>query len=503
MTQPAPGANSRRGPGARPHHAIRSRRNRRRDLLFHRLARACLPCVLLLAGCSTYNDKVAAVRQNWSAGSWEGALAVGKTWTAGRGDSRNEVLYGLEEGTLLRAAERFEESQAAYDSTWERIREMDEKAEVRISQQGLALLVNPGQTDYEARTYDRIMLHTYSALNHLTLGDPGAARVALNRAYQSQQRAVEKNSDRIRRTKKEIEENRDDTAEQIDVAKIAEAPETGRKLDALYEPVRSLEPYAPYVNPFSVYLDGLYFLNFAADGSDLERGLKSMERVHSLNPGSEWLREEYALARDIVDGKGQPDSVVVLFETGLPPIREAEKIELPLFLFGSDSVPYFAAAFPVLRFQSPFPAALSVEAGGETRRTSTIADMDRVIAQEFRDHESLVVTQAILSAATKAAVVYAARSQAKDGSAAQALIDIFGIVYQAATNEPDLRTWFTLPKQIQGTRVPMPEDRRLTIGFPGSNQKIEIALENGKVLVVHTRVTSTTANPVIHQFVLQ
>lgn len=502
MTEPAPEAISRRGPGARPL-PIRAKQARRRASLFHRAARFCLLSVLLVSGCSTYNDQVAATRQNWSLGSWQGALATGEKLTADREDHRSEVLLGLEEGTLLRAVKRFDDSQATYESTWDRIREMDRKAEVRISQQGLALLVNPGQTTYQARTYDRIMLHTYSALNYLTLGDPNAARVSLNRAYQSQQLAVEKNSERIRKTQREIEENRDDTAKQVDVDRIAEDPVTQRKLDALYEPVRSLEPYAPYVNPFSVFLDGLYFLNFATDGSDLERGLKSMERVSSLNPGSEWLRDEHALAKNILAGKGQPDSVVVLFETGLSPIREAEKIELPLFLFGSGSVPYFAASFPVLRFQKPYPPSLSVEAGGETRRTSTIADMDRVIAQEFRDHESLVVTQAILSAATKAAVFYAARSQAKDGSAAQALIDIFGIVYQAASNEPDLRTWFTLPKQIQGVRVPMPTDRRLMLGFPGGNQKVEIVLENGKVLVVHIRVTSTTANPVIHQFVLQ
>lgn len=461
-----------------------------------------LAAVLALSGCATYNDDVAAVRKSWNLGAWEGAAAAGARLARDDPDHRNAVLFGLEEGTVLRAVRRFDASQDTYESTWDRIQEMDLRAEFRISQAGLSLLVNPGLTVYEARTYDRIMLHAYSALNYLELEDPGAARVALNRAYDAQQSAVAENAERIRQTKEEIEEKRADDSGQVDLGKIADAPATQAKLAALYEPVRSLEPYAPYVNPFAVYLDGLFFLAHATDASDLERGLKSMERVSRLNPRSDWLAEEHALARRIVAGKGQPPSVVVLFETGLAPIRAAETLELPLFLFGSGSVPYFAAAFPVLRFQDPFPETLRVRAGDGTASTEVIADMDRVIAQEFRDHESLVVTQALLSGATKAAVFYAARSQAKDDSAAQAFIDIAGIFYQAATNHPDLRTWFTLPKQFQGIRLPMPEDRTLTLSFPPGNQKVEVSLEEGKVVVVHVRVTATPADPVVHQFPL-
>lgn len=462
-----------------------------------------LPALLLflLAGCSTYNDEVAAVRQSWSLGAWPDAAAKGEKLAAGREGHRNEILFGLEEGTILRAIDAFEQSRDVYEATWNRIEEMDQQADFRLSQAGLTLLVNPGMTVYEARTYDRIMLHTYAALNFLNLGDFEAARVSLNRAYNAQRRAVDENAARIRKTEEQIEDNRDEDSP-VNLDRIAADPTTQAKIGDLYAPIRDLQPYAPYVNPFSVYLDGLFFLNQGVDASDLERGLKSMERASALNPGSAWLEREAAIARDIVAGNGQPDSVIILFETGLAPARAAETLELPLFLFGSGSVPYFAAAFPVLRFQEPFPAALGVSAGGAVATTELVADMDRVIAQEFRDHEALVITQALLAGATKAAVVYAARSQTKD-STVQALIDIAGIFYQAATNQPDLRTWFTLPKQFQGARLPLPEDRTLTLSLPGLNQKIEVPLESGRIVVVHVRVTSTSANPVIHSFVLR
>ncbi|MEM0965978.1 MAG: hypothetical protein AAGJ81_07525 [Verrucomicrobiota bacterium] len=459
--------------------------------------------ILLLSGCSTYNDKVAATRQSWALGSWEKAAQDGKKLVNDKEGSRDRVLLGLEEGTLLRNIDQLELSQETYDKTWTRIQEMDQEASFQISQAGIALLVNPGMTQYRARTYDRIMLHTYSALNYLNAGDFAAARVSLNRAYNSQQRAVEENSKRIEQVQSEIERGRREDGDQINVSRIENDPVTQRKLSEIYGPTRNMKSYAPYVNPFSVYLDGLFFLNQGVDSSDLERGLKSIERTSSLNPDSIWLRSEFQLAKDIVNGNGQPDSVVILLETGLSPFRESIDIELPLFIFGSGSVPFFAASFPVLRFQPNFPSSASVTVGGEAFQTSLIADIDQVIAQEFNDQESLVITQSIVAAASKAALFYAARSQAKDGSAAQALIDVFGIFYQAITNQPDLRTWFTLPKQIQGVRVPMPSDRKLLIQFAGSNQKVEVSLEEGNVLVVHARVTASANNPVIHQFRLQ
>ncbi len=415
----------------------------------------------------------------------------------------DEVLLGLEEATVLRTVNQIERSQEVYEQTWEEIREMDQKAEFRFSQASIALLVNPGMTDYEARTYDRIMLHTYSALNYLNLGDFDAARVALNRAYNSQQEAVEANTKRIEKIQSAIDEKKDEDQKAVNVSRIEENPVTRKKLADLYGPIRNMEAYGPYVNPFSVYLDGLFFLNRATDSSDLERGLKSMERASSLNPSSSWLKSEYELARRIVNGDGQPDSVVILLETGLSPTRTAEKIELPLFLFGIEEVPYFAAAFPVLQFHPNHPARATLLLDGSTYETELIADMDRVIAQEFRDHESLIVTQAILAASTKAAAVYLARSQAKDGSTAQVLIDVFGVLYQAITNQPDLRTWFTLPKQFQGIRVPMPANRVLEIQLEGSNQRVEVPLIDGQIVVVHIRVTATAINPVIHQFALQ
>jgi len=463
----------------------------------------CLLLLLLLAGgCASYQDKMGAVRSNWESENWQQAATLGEQVTRSNLEHRDAVLLLLEEGTLLRSVQRFEESQKAYDQAWEKIRRMDENAKVRVSEEAINLFINPAMQEYEARTYDRIMLHTYSALNYMSLQKTDMVRVALNRAANDQRNAVAENDRRIQEAEERLQNVDEPNADQVNIQKIKEAPETQERLAGIYEETRNLEPYAPYVNPFSVYLDGLYFLTYPTDGSDLERGRFSMRRAHELNPQSPWLRSEYELSERIVRGEPQPQSIIVFYETGEAPSRRAVRIELPLFLFGSGSVPFFAVSFPVLEIIPRYPSQLTIEADGKQYQTETIVNMDRVVGQEFSNHLPVVQTKAILSAALKATTFYVARSSVRDGSSTQVLIDLFGIIYQAASNQPDLRSWMTLPKEIQGIRIPKPESGVLTFFINGRSQKVEVLSEDATIVVIHIRVTLSGSKPSIHQFTL-
>jgi len=61
-----------------------------------------------------------------------------------------------------------------------------------------------------------------------------------------------------------------------------------------YTDLNNLKAYANYVNPFTVYLDGLYFMADAMDGSDLERARKSFERVVGFDPGNDYVKQDLA-----------------------------------------------------------------------------------------------------------------------------------------------------------------------------------------------------------------
>ncbi len=68
---------------------------------------------------------------------------------------------------------------------------------------------------------------------------------------------------------------------------------------------------------------------------------------------------------------GQPvtPTTYVIFETGVAPVREQIRIDIPLFIAGSRDVPYLGAAFPVLRLEGgQLPSLVVAGAGGRASR---------------------------------------------------------------------------------------------------------------------------------------
>jgi hypothetical protein len=92
-----------------------------------------------------------------------------------------------------------------------------------------------------------------------------------------------------------------------------------RKCRTLPPNLDHLKPYANYVNPFTVYLDGLFFMADAADASDLERARKSFERVTDFAPGNDYVKQDLAMVDGLMNGKPLPPTTFVIFETGCAP----------------------------------------------------------------------------------------------------------------------------------------------------------------------------------------
>jgi hypothetical protein len=74
-------------------------------------------------------------------------------------------------------------------------------------------------------------------------------------------------------------------------------------MQGAYTNLDNLKAYADYVNPFTVYLDGLYFMADAADASDLERARKSFERVVGFDPDNNYVKQDLAMVDDLINGK--------------------------------------------------------------------------------------------------------------------------------------------------------------------------------------------------------
>jgi hypothetical protein len=408
-------------------------------------------------------------------------------------NNKDAIVWRLEQGAVLRGNGQYEASNQAFDQAQDRINQYSQEARVKVGNEAGALLSNQANLPYTGRAYDGIMLNTYKALNYLQLGEPDKARVELIRAYQRQQDAVTDNQRRIEKVQGEAAQSKDKAT----MDKAEADPKFKSQMQGAYTDLDNLKAYANYVNPFTVYLDGLYFMADAVDASDLERAHKSLERVAGFAGDNHYVKQDLAAVDDLINGKPLPPTTYVIFETGCAPVRGQIRIDIPIIV---TKVSYVGAAFPTLKPHGDYQPSLTVTANGTSQTTSLVASMDSVIGLDFKNEMPVVITKTIAATVTKAVAAYAVNDAANQQDALGGLFAQIGTaVYQAAVNIADTRTWTTLPKEFQVCRIPTPPDRKLKLEPAGGGQKIPVTIADGTINIVHVK----SINPVTPLLVTQ
>lgn len=491
----------------------------------------------------------------WISGNYEGALDTATNEVA-RCDKDDELIWRLHEGVFYVTVDDYASSLAAWDRADELIFSYEEDAKIRTIDEAMALLTSQAGLPYEGHAYDKIVLSTYKALVCLGQSEEDKARVELQRCLFRQRNAVAENSRRIEKAQEAAEESKsggkiNEWIEKLGVS--TEKTETGGKLkfnpfkkrdseavnseetevvqvapgetadgvvsDGEEEVSRSYDVdrakqdpkyaeaekaelarldkrmlgYGDYVNPFSVFVDGLFFSHLGLDGSDRERARKSFERVQSMSPGK-YIEADYAMAEALCNGKMPEPVTYVLFLTGMAPSREESRLDIPMFAV-TDEVDYLGAAFPKLVYHDNFIEQMTVaNEAGESYVSEQLCSMDAVISQDFKNEWPVMVTKTMLTAVTKAYAYQAA------GNAAGGWGQVAAVGAQYFTNKADLRTWDTLPKQFGYVRMATPEDGRVSVSV-GMHQEA-VSLEPGKVNVVLVRSINDQSVPLMQSFSL-
>ncbi|GHC03360.1 hypothetical protein GCM10007047_19920 [Cerasicoccus arenae] len=470
----------------------------------------------MLTGCASYKDETQALRRAWISGDDQYAAQLAAEGAADKDNGVDQIVFRLEEGAALRAAGNYTGSLIAFAEADEEMKQFDAGAEIRLAAEAGATLTNQSFLPYTGTAYDKIMLNTYQALNYLQLGNTDAARVALNRALERQREAVRINAERINAAADAARESsasaksaynsryqQQGAPQNYDVDRANRDPRFQSSIASVYGYLDALKAYAPYVNPFTVYLDGVFHLATAEDLPDLERALQDFQRTASMIGPNPYLAGDEVAVHRLLSGQPMEPTTYIFFETGMAASREETRIDIPVFLFGARGVPYVGAAFPRLRPQGNYVPYLNVAAGAQQYRTATLCNMDSVIAQEFDNELPIIVTKTLISAGAKAAITYGLYEATKDQGSLGTAVLIAGAIYQAALNQADLRSWVTLPKEIQFARFPTPPSRKLTLTPPGRPEMINVTLEPGVINVIYVKSNSTTAPLRVTQFVLK
>lgn len=465
-----------------------------------------LSAIALLSGCQTLETKSRTpdFENQFSQGSYQAAADT--ALTAGKIDqdgNSNSLLWSLQAGASLSANGDFKHSNTVLNGAETLMKKEDtENIAKKGFEKATAVLLNNSFNDYSPAVYDGVMVNTYKALNCILLDDMQDARIEFNRAADRQRRAEEHFKEKIKEQEEKLAKQKQEKESQN---KLAPSAVTGLNYDksfnesekTIYESYPELESwqvYPDFVNPYTDYLHGLYFLLGSQDKSDFGKSRESLRRVAGMVPKNKAVATDLKVADNLRKGNWRKHklnpAVWVVFENGQAPVVKENLIPLPLFLI-NDKIDYAQIALPKLEPRHQAYSFIDIYNGKKKLgRTEHLASMDRVVQTEFKKELPYKVTEAVISTMTKALIQY--KIQEKAG--------VFGslasIAYQAATTHADTRSWTALPKEVQVARLRKPKSGTLELRAPELTAPIEIKLPETRFSIVFVKATSATSTPV-------
>ena len=310
----------------------------------------------------------------------------------------NQLLYILDEATSLFAARKYEEATKAFLRA-------EELAEIKdytsVSEEVGSLVTSGNIRGYKGEDFEKVLINVYLALAFAVQGKIESAQVEARKINLLLHRLITEGK-----------------------RNYQEAP-FARYLSALMWDASGEwnSSYVDYKKTFE--LDP----NFPNIGSDL---IATARRQRFLDEERKW-REQFPGAEERGDPK-KTGEVVVIFEKGRSPI----KVPRP----EAANLPYY-----VSRSTEETGARVLVN-GASQGDTKVFIDIENISYKWLEDRISRMRTANMASAALKGALAYGIGAASKNQ-------DLGWIAFFAllATDDADLRSWLTLPQNIQLKRV--------------------------------------------------
>ena len=348
-------------------------------------------------------------------------------------DEDDVILWASQGGSLARNCFDYKKSNLYFDEVENLYKsDVDLKSNARqVESKASSILINNNVNDYEGNVYEKVMLNTYKGLNFMALGDFVNARVEFNRAIDRQRRAKEYFAKDIKKAQNKSRKDKN--------YQKAQNRHTQKAIYDRYEDIfRDYEEYSDFVNPYTTYISGLFFL---LDG-DYTKARDLLKESFIMQPKNEQIKKDFELSNELSGyGKKKKNYAWIIYENGQGMAKREISINIPLFIF-TNKVYYAGLALPKLYERKSSYNYIEVE----DKRSVVIANMDSVIKAEFEKRFSQIALNATLNLIVK---TYSQYELNKSGS----LGGVLGMLYQSLTNRADIRSWTALPKNFQSLRI--------------------------------------------------
>ncbi|MDI1301392.1 MAG: hypothetical protein PSX71_05775 [bacterium] len=433
---------------------------------------------VLLGGCAAssvltpYPSQAAAYRAALAAGT----PAAGVERIGSNTESADGMLYLLEKGRLDQLAGQHAASRADFDAALARFDRQDNKAIVSASSyaaSGASLLTNDNARPYEGRVYERVFVHQYQALNYLAAGDAAGALVEVRRANQVQVDALAKKDGKVDSARsdaqgKGLDESRyDNYFSPMDLA--AGRVKTGFQNAATF--YLSGLIYEATGSTNDAFIDYRKALELVPDNPYLQKDVVRTGLAAGLEDTRKLAKQIGNVAVGPKPGEGE---LVIYVEEGYVPSKQG--VGIPIWTARTLNT----VSFPIYA-DSAVPAPVYVQVDGMALQTALLVDTRALAVRTLKDEVPAMLARAFLRLLTKQEMQRQVQKQDNSG-----LLNLVTTVYSLVTDQPDLRSWLTLPGSGQILRLPLSAGSH-RVSLPGL-APMDIEVRNGRPTLLHLAV---------------
>ncbi|OEF23551.1 hypothetical protein A1QC_11685 [Vibrio rumoiensis 1S-45] len=365
-------------------------------------------------------------------------------------DVGGPVLSNMERGRVSFLAENYPSSFTALQLSNKAVTELNQRATVSISEsanQAGSLATNENLTTYDPADYELGYLHLYLGLNYLQKNDLEGALVEMRLANQVQEKAK-------KRREKDLQEAQDKMASsgvKPNLGSIlSQYPDAGKTLQAVqngYLLFLSATLYEAGNQLNDAYIDYKRALAVNPRNREIIDATIRVAKQLGMRQDLQSLIKQYGNPKPIPRGKGQ---VIVIDERGVVAAKNSWRLSLPLW-DSSGRTKFYSVALPVYKnvhVQSFSPLMLD----SQSMTPSLLADTNLMAQNDLSERIASIVLKQGLRLYTKDQLRRQA-VKADDSGVTNLVVNLWNI----ATEQPDTRSWQTLPAQVYSSSVNLPE----------------------------------------------
>lgn len=364
----------------------------------------------------------------------------------------DKILYLLERGRIAQIKNDLEVSMEDFEAAIEAVRRREEKAIISASDVGAqtsTFLTNDNAVPYKGDGYEKVFLYHFQAFNYLAKKDIEGAGVEVRRANLEQNLALEMYDNEVQKAEEKARAKRIETEQAY-----ANLNTAYHRMDDIAGKVKN-----SFQNAYTFYLSGIVYellnqpndayidykkaLQIFPDNTYVQRDVIRLAKDLGMNQELSEYTARFPHVR-VADEEGgekrETGELVVFFENGLVPQKREIKVPIPT------PNGFLAVAFPVYaaKWSDIEPLSLSEPASGRILgEAEPLCYVQALAVKSLMEKVPGMVARHLFRSATKAAFQWQTKDSA--GTAGTIISSLYNVVSEKA----DLRSWLTLPRDVQ------------------------------------------------------